>query len=432
MDRSLRDLRVAAIAFGLLLPVFFQLQGSIYRNPGPPLIDSGGSVQVVPLPLSIIVCLLAIGFVARFSEAVLSLRVTLALLATMLGSAYLAGDVDTRKALLVVQFGLPLMGLVLGQMLGRGDEVLRATATGFMAVILLVVPAQLVRSIGYEAAELPHDVWLFSIYQNRQYVPVVFVSAYLIWLFSYWRPTRFQFVLAGAMGYYAAASFSTLALLELLTGMVVLFLATRRDRTAGLSLLTAVVLAGAFFIYNVNSPALRHKYAFGEAAGRYATPAGVIDMQRYLFPEGTLAASLPVGVQERLRGWGVYLRGTADSEKTLLFGHASPPPRSEATSAHNYYLDFLYNFGFVGLLPLLWLVIYTFDLFGKARRHMDLPLIGLTVILFFILVFESGLKVPLRQPYPGIFSFFLWGLFIQLVSQRLSSVHATHGALEVD
>jgi hypothetical protein len=42
----------------------------------------------------------------------------------------------------------------------------------------------------------------------------------------------------------------------------------------------------------------------------------------------------------------------------------------------------------------------------------DPPLLGLATAVLFVLALDSMFKVPLRQPYPGIFFFFLWGLLI--------------------
>lgn len=36
----------------------------------------------------------------------------------------------------------------------------------------------------------------------------------------------------------------------------------------------------------------------------------------------------------------------------------------------------------------------------------------LTVIVFYLVVIDSNFKVTLRQPYPGIFAYFMWGLLL--------------------
>ncbi len=37
-------------------------------------------------------------------------------------------------------------------------------------------------------------------------------------------------------------------------------------------------------------------------------------------------------------------------------------------------------------------------------------LMGITIVVIFLIVFDNMVKVGLRQPYPGIFTFFMWGI----------------------
>ena len=55
----------------------------------------------------------------------------------------------------------------------------------FLYLLLIFVPVQLGPYLGARPGHvLTHDMLVFSIYQHRQYVPVIFVSAYLLALFS--------------------------------------------------------------------------------------------------------------------------------------------------------------------------------------------------------------------------------------------------------
>jgi hypothetical protein len=77
----------------------------------------------------------------------------------------------------------------------------------------------------------------------------------------------------------------------------------------------------------------------------------------------------------------------------------------------------VYNFGVLAFLPLLFLIGYTLRALWRARETLwrspaALPLLGLSAAVLFALFMDSVFKVPLRQPYPGIFFFFLWGLLL--------------------
>jgi len=53
-------------------------------------------------------------------------------------------------------------------------------------------------------------------------------------------------------------------------------------------------------------------------------------------------------------------------------------------------------------------------LLWRARSTLvrDLPLLGLAVVVGFLVLVDNNFKVTFRQPYPGLFGFFLWGLLV--------------------
>lgn len=119
-------------------------------------------------------------------------------------------------------------------------------------------------------------------------------------------------------------------------------------------------------------------------------------------------------VQERFSDWRRFGAGVFDSPATMLFGHAAPLPRDQRTSAHNFYIDFAYNFGVLALAPLFLLIAHTAWRVWANRKavlaHADL--LVLAVVVAFLVLVESNLKVSLRQPYPGIAIYFFWGVLL--------------------
>src|SRR4051812_10986324 len=96
-----------AIAVLILLPLFFQLQGTVYHSPKVPMYDSGGVPSQVPLPISILICLAGPLLIGGFARARLSFAVILAMLATMVLATIIATFGGARyglyKALLSMQ-----------------------------------------------------------------------------------------------------------------------------------------------------------------------------------------------------------------------------------------------------------------------------------------------------------------------------------------
>lgn len=56
------------IGLGILLPVFFQIEGGIFRD-SRMMFDSRGLINRLPIPISVVVCLLGIPFVGRYKNA---------------------------------------------------------------------------------------------------------------------------------------------------------------------------------------------------------------------------------------------------------------------------------------------------------------------------------------------------------------------------
>jgi hypothetical protein len=126
-------------------------------------------------------------------------------------------------------------------------------------------------------------------------------------------------------------------------------------------------------------------------------------------------------IAERFSDWKLFGRGIFDTPESFLFGHAKPLARDQRTSAHNFYIDFVYNFGALALLPLLLLIAYTAALAWRNRALLQSSesLTALALVVAFLVLVESSLKVTLRQPYPGTAVYFLWGLLLAALSRPM-------------
>ena len=122
---------------------------------------------------------------------------------------------------------------------------------------------------------------------------------------------------------------------------------------------------------------------------------------------------LPTNLRERIEDWMLFGKPIFSSPASFFFGHP-PMDRSVRTSAHNYYIDLAYNFGVTALLPIAVLFAYTARLLWHRRRAVfeSKRLLWLAILVVFFIAIDSNFKVTLRQPYPGIFAFFLWGLLL--------------------
>lgn len=405
-----------AIGIGLLFPLFFQFSGGIYNDFRS---DSGGNVATLPLPIAVLACFGGIVLLRRhLRQAGIAGTFIAAMLGVMLLSVVFAGskfNIDRQKLLLMAQFLMPMAALILGQMISDDDRVI---PRAFLVVLLVVVPAQLIAGWIQGSLTLTHSLYVFSIYQHFQYVPLIFVAAYCYATAALWNAHRvLLLVLFPFMAIYAMASGSFLTIGAFaIFGVAFAGIALRASKRVHGTLVSVILVSVIAF-------AAMGFGKFLEAAKAHSniqesTPAG------YLAKFHALAeARLPVNVAERLADWTVFGNGIIESSRSFLFGHAEPVARAVRTSAHNWYIDIAYTFGLISVVPIAVLMCYTVHLLRATRIALTPDTLWLAAIVIFLVVIDSNFKVTLRQPYSGIFTYFLWGrlLTVLLRSRRLSA-----------
>jgi O-antigen ligase len=564
------------LTFCVFLPLFLQLSGHVYDSPQP-VVDSGGVLGTVPLPVSLIACFAGVALLARFSATTPALWTILGLLATMLLSTVVLaegpGSAERAKMILMLQVLLPAAGLLLAAMVTFGVVLERV----ILATVALIVPAQLLISWSQHSLPLTHSLYLFSVYQHQQYVPVVLASAFILVLPGTWKTAgtigRFGMAaLSFLLALYVTAAYSTVAMLVTMLGVLGFgVLQLVRRRSVGALFAAAISVAGLAGYNYLLSETVTWQLKFGAASEPIPAPVGwylrdavrpglfdwristqggmgtelmhvnppltgsaallqvegdlirgglefvVMDRRgvpvrrsrvdrpgRFGFELGVpndvawvvvcqgltpciprvdgpngywsrpgagntafwvpsqpgsdptvssateaklhlafrnpastaRSTSQPVfpapqqqsvseaqirmkNMAERIGDWRLFGGGAVESIRAFLFGHDKPIPREVRTSAHNFYLDLVYNFGVIALLPLLALMVYTGALLWKERAavYEDDSLFMHAAVIAFLLAIECNLKVTLRQPYPGIAIYLLWGLLLWRLRQ---------------
>jgi len=548
-DPPALDRLKAVLASLIVLPVFFELAGRIYNSPEP-IADSGGVLAKLPLPVSTLASGAGIVLLAAYRNTTRSFTFVFFFFATMLLSTVVTNAsglaTDWGKLLLLMQFLLPTFALVLGEMFeSRTAEDRLIPEHAFFLVCALVMPAQLLASWIQGQVTLTHSLWLFSIYQHWQYVPVVLACATLIAVFALLRtPSYRPWCLALSVVSFAYASSAVSLLAIFFSGLgvamvVVPYLRRLTLRTTWVVVATLFIPVGGLIYVLEQTPEFHSKIIpFGTlrdewrlpctddpakyvsrlvtsskdgclAHGTPSPPRGYLIALRRLYveegdslhvegevrtggvsvglvssgswailhnidqlgpfdvtltpPPGRYAAVvanyvdagklnavtirrmewrlvpradaqrdanqlsapawmsrvLPLNLVERIEDWMLFGRPIFDSIGSFLFGHAKPMDRRIRTSAHNFYIDLVYNFGILALGPFLVLIAHTFRELW-LRRHDLSGLHALALVVLFLVIVDASFKVTLRQPYPGIFTFFLWGLLLARVRTRAS------------
>jgi hypothetical protein len=399
--RRFREALLPILYFLMLFPLFLQAQTGVF-NDWAMVYDTGGMISRLPVPLSVAACFAGLVLLGRFEGARFAFGLVFFAFAAMLvaGTIATTGDQQAQqgKLILTAQFILPMFALAFGQMVGGSSESLIRVARSFLLVVLLIAPLQLIVSWASDSPALRPDMGAFSIYQHLQYVPVILVSAYVFCVYSLSDGSDFErkaiIFLAPIMGLYAAASGSMLAAAALIMGLFTKVPTAAGGRQRHLAIILAIIAAVTLIAYKE-----------------------LADPSRYLGAKVVNAGSgdvVVVNLAERIPIWRYYFEEATSTHKHALIGHLKQPERTHIPSAHNYYLDLLYNFGLLGLIPVFVAVLLTAAYCVRNVRLLlgNPPLAGLLFVVAFTVLLDNFFKVGLRQPYPGMFSFFMWGLLI--------------------
>lgn len=432
-------------AFAVVMPLFFQLGAGVYRGQVE-LYDWGGRLSLLPLPLSAFLCFPLILVLHSFRGVKDAAVFSFVLFSVLMCAAVVSSPHDTvamkDKLLLAMQYLLPVFGLVLAEHAGSSEHFPGRMARVFLYVVLAVAGAQVLYALSAGALRLSGYLYIFSVYNNSQYAPVIFVSAFLLSLFSLYasagRGARMLLLLMiPLLGLYAMLSWSILALALFCSGLLLFWGFHRRDVRAGAAVLSGFLAAatvwGAARHYGASFAFMKEGSTPEISELRRRSEAGLPALTVEAVQHGTEPV-IPANLTERLGIWNFYLRGiSAGDVRALLFGHPAVPERRNYPSAHNYYLDLFYNFGLAALLPILALIGYTLYLVWKRRQDVagSIQLRGLVFVVLFIVLVENFFKVGFRQPYPGIYSFFLWGLLIKQLGAHSHARPAGTGGMRV-
>jgi len=392
------------IAFFIVAPIFFTFEAGLFRSTDF-VYDSMSSLFKLPIPVSFLFCYLAIILLGNFHRATLALTAIFLFYMAMMVSTVLTSSFDLQlekaKLLLLMQYLAPTFGLVLGMIYGWNDDERRYLEKTMFLVFLCVVLAQLLSTAIQGTSLLTPYIYFISIYQHLQYVPILMASIFLIGLYSLWNASNWRVIIvltSPFFGMYVYASGSMMACLISIVGCAVFPFLDKKNDPSRRKFFTK----WSVFVLAISSALLK---------GLWAPGSGTAYLQK--IDDGKL-----VNLTERLEIWKFYFNEIISDKFVFLFGHPAPPDRIIFPSAHNYYLDLAYNFGIVPALIIFGLIVITLI---KIRRNIiDIlisPHIFALAMIVMFLILDNLLKVGLRQPYPGILSFFLWGVLLVRLSK---------------
>lgn len=427
------ELLQAIILFLFYFPLFFQLSGSIFTARDA-VFDSQASLLRLPLPIASVFCFIGIALFLRLDKSYFGMGFVFSLFMLLMLSSIVSIGGEERalelgKFIHVMQFVLPTFALVFGSLyLEPGATYLRFESVALL-VLLIIIPLEVIATISW-GHTLSANIYLFSLYQHFQYLPVVFLGIYLLSATSLFEETWLRFLvifLAPWMGIYIAQSISVTAMVLAVFGFTVFILVLyKKNKTRYAFSLVLIVLVSflTYFSFVKDTTAYSAKFeSISQSTNADKTTNTEVDSEFHANVEnGSFRIQgsnmILAKLKYRINYWKFYGAGILDSPKVFLFGHLSRPDRNKYRSAHNYYLDLAYNFGFLSLLPYLWLIIFSIrkcrHAFATSNPSPGL-MMHIALVGYFVFV-DNFFKVGFSQPYPGMMMFFIWGTLLARLS----------------
>ena len=382
----------ALCLFLFLFPLFFQLSGTIF-NAKELKFDSQASLLLLPLPIASIFCYIGIAVLLRLEKKHFGVGFVFSIFILMMFSALVSsgasGKAELAKFILLVQFILPMFALVLGSLyLPPKSDYLKVEAV-ILYILMLIIPAEVIATIIRGSGILSPYLYGFSLYQNLQYLPVIFVALYFLTVISLYSNNKLRYFvifLAPWMGIYIAASLSILTIVLAVISALICFWFLNESGKRGYGLTLVLLLGLSFMIYypNVQSTgtyALKYSQEVQEEINTTA-PQNDDSIQKDL-SSNKFVALLPNNIKERFVYWEFYGKGIFENPKIFIFGHANRPDRNMYPSAHNYYLDLIYHFGAISMLPFIYLILITMRNIWRVSKTGDLTP-GLAVLVLMV------------------------------------------------
>ena len=402
-DYSSTDVVQAIVILLLFFPLFFQLSGSVFTATDINY-DSQGLLLRVPLPIAAIICFIGIVFTIRLEKRHFGMGVIFSIFMLMMLSVILttaeAGQIKLTKFILLGQFILPMFAFVLGSLYLKPKSVYLGFEALALYMLLIIIPLEVTASVLQGNYSLTPNLYIFSLYQYDQYLPVVFIGLYFLIATALYKNNILRHLilfLTPWMGIYIAKSISLLTVSLAILGVFIFIMGAfkKNKKIYALTLVTLLLIFSVIY------------YPIIEFVKVYLMN---ISYEIHIF--NGFVTKFPHIFTKTFPYWDYYWHGIFGGLKLLLFGHQSSPDSNLYPSAHNYYLDLIYNFGLVAMLPFGYLI---FDTIRKFKQYVGSKFLTVNLLMLFIVVMfsvfaDNSFKVTFRQPYPGMVMFFLWGV----------------------
>ena len=342
------------------------------------------NLSVLPLPISsFVIPLLLISLLSNTKNSSNTIYFVSLSFFMALFSLSFSNRFNFSNFLNLAQFYLPLIAIICGEIVGENQILNKKFLKYFFITASFIMIFQIIFTIFHETNYLNPDIYFLYIYQAEQYsslalILIFFIFIYKIILKNNKNTLNFKIYLSTfVLILYIYFSQNLLYYFYALAYILFLLAFTKKY------ILTYIILILVIILF-------------------------------LSFSEHELFFDINIFLDYRISWYQLYFSEIIKTPESFLLGsNINNELYKNLPGIFNYYLDFIYNFGFLSIIPLLILIFLTLKKTYNLRKffynnHTNL---GLFFVFLLILFVDSFLKVSLKQPYIAIIVFFTWGVY---------------------
>ena len=391
----------------ILIPFFIYLDGSIYFEKLNTL-NEKNIIFSTPIPISIFSSLLILIFIIyKNKKLFFNIKIIKILFACSIINLIIIlskGDINLKKIVYFIQFIIPWLGLLIAYNIKNEEGIFKI----IFYFLSFLVTLQLLITIFKGKLILISDIYFFSVYQNIQYVSSIYVMLAAIVSINLYKKNKFKIILFN---------------------LIVLIYVLLTYSLSSIIIYILFLLVAVFYCFYKSSIQLRIKYVLIFVvsliifAHNFSSNQIHLDKSKFIFKknyyenfqkfEDIKNFKIPKNFEKRMIIWKDYYDEIKSNKNIIFFGSQNYELDETHKSAHNLILDIIYKFGFTLVITylLLFLIIKKKILYFKNQKQIN-NFLSLFLILI-ISIIENMFKVSLKQPYPGLISFYLIGYYLK-------------------
>ena len=372
--------------FFIILDTFKKFNFLIINQNNLPILED---LYSLPIPLSLMIMpLLLVSLLHLYQYRLVSIYVfTLSFLTGILSIVYLQ-RLTFSNFLNIIQFFLPMFGLIIGEIIGKVMTYKKLFFKNLYLISVIVIFLQIILTLIQGNDRLVSNVFGFHIYQNINFTSTVFFLGLFFQLsFNSFKNLRYILIkdyilLILILIYFYYANSISLYLFVLF--FILYFLILQKvSITLNSVILSFLILS--FYFSNINLDILTSELQVIFKSNKYFLETSLENYISFLFGKN-------LNNELYLTEVGVF----------------------------NFYLDYIYNFGFISFVPFVYLVIYTIH---KTIKYKDTIFrTNINYVLFYLFLFiifiDSFLRTGLKQPFIGIIYYIMWGIYLSKLHKK--------------